>query len=137
MASIILSIHKSYTLSLFAGEKICEFRKSVPSRPVSLIFVYEARGCGKIIGELIVAKTLVASPEEIWEQTKDMAGIDRESFFKYFKGKERAVAYIISSYTKYEKPKLLSEFGISRAPQNYIWVEPNFNNNMGDGYRGI
>lgn len=123
MASIILSIHKQYCLSLFAGEKKYEFRKSVPSRPVSSIFVYEARGCGKVIGELKISETLVASPEDIWNQTKDMAGIDRESFFKYFKGKERAVVYVIFSYSKYEIPKPLSEFGISRAPQNYIWVE--------------
>ena len=123
MASIIISIHKQYCNALFSGKKRFEFRKTIPSRPVSHLFVYEAKGSGKIIGELTVKETLVGTPEEIWLQTKDLAGIDKESFFSYYDQKQMAVAYVIDKYIRYEKYKSLSDFGVSRPPQNYIWVK--------------
>ena len=123
MASIILSIQKQYCDLLFEGKKHFEFRKSIPSRPVSSIFIYEARGCGAIVGELIIENILIGIPEEIWSQTKELAGIDKKSFFDYYRGKQKAIAYVIESIHKYEKPKPLSDFGISRPPQNYIWVK--------------
>ncbi len=123
MASIILSISKQYCDLLFDGKKQYEFRKSVPSRPVTSIFVYESKGCGKIIGELAVEEMITGIPEEVWLRTKDVSGIDEESFFKYYEGKKLAVAYSIGSYKRYEEPKPLSEFGVSRPPQNYIWFK--------------
>lgn len=123
MNTIILSIHKQYCDLIFGGKKRFEFRKSVPSHAVSSILVYEAKGSGKIIGELTIEDALIGPPDEIWSQTKDVAGIDKESFFNYYRGKQKVVAYVIKSAHKYEKPKSLSDFGISRPPQNYIWVK--------------
>ena len=123
MASIIISIHRQYCDLLFEGKKRFEFRKYVPSRPVSSILVYEAKGCGQIVGELTVEKTLTGTPEEIWTKTKNLAGIDKESFFSYYNGKQKAVAYVIRSAKRYGKSRPLSDFGVSRPPQNYIWVK--------------
>lgn len=123
MASIILSIHKQYCDLLFEGKKKIEFRKTLPSRPISSIIVYEAKGCGKIIGELSVSETIEGSPEEVWLQTKDIAGIDKDSFLSYYAGKRKAVAYVIDSYNRYEKYRPLSDFGVSKPPQNYIWAK--------------
>ena len=123
MATIILSIHKPHCEALFARKKYYEFRKSLPKRPVTSILVYEAKGCGKIIGELAVAETLVDSPENIWEMTKDKAGVDKDSFFTYFKNKDRAVAFVVEEAIRYEEPVALAHFGVSNPPQNYIWIE--------------
>ena len=122
MATILISIHKEHCDALFSGKKQFEFRKTIPGRPVSTLIVYEAKGCGMIIGKLEVKDMLIGTPEEVWNQTKDLAGIDRESFFAYYKNKANAIAYVVESYTRFAKPKSLSDYGISRPPQNYIWI---------------
>lgn len=121
MSAIIISIHKKYSDQLFNGTKNYEFRKSIPKKPITSLLVYEARGCGMIVGELGIDKVLAGTPQEIWKLTKDSSGIKEEDFFRYFSGRDKAFAYVIGSRNKYEVPKNLEEFGVNYPPQNYIW----------------
>lgn len=123
MSSIIISIHKQYCDALFSGKKRFEFRKTIPSHRVSHLLVYEAKGCGKVIGKLEVTSTIIGTPEEIWIQTQKLAGIDKDSFFSYYNGKRKAIAYVIGAYERYSRPKPLSDYGLSRPPQNFVWIE--------------
>ena len=43
-----------------------------------------------------------SAPKEIWERTKRDAGITKDFFFKYFKGRDKAVAIQIQSYKRYD-----------------------------------
>lgn len=123
MGIILLSIRKQYCEQIFSGVKKYEFRKKAPVSNIDKILVYESHGCGKIVGEIIIEDILYGSVNEIWELTNKDAGIDSESFSKYYEGHSHAIAYKISDFTKYENPITLSSFGISSAPQNYMWVE--------------
>lgn len=123
MSVILLSIRKQFCDLIFTGLKKYEFRKKAPVSNVDKILVYESRGCGKIVGEILIEDILFGSVNQIWEWTNKDAGIDAESFSKYFEGHSRAIAYKISDFAKYENPIALSSFGISSAPQNYMWIE--------------
>ena len=123
MIEILLPIRKEFSDKIFSGEKKFEFRKSIPKSQVSKIYVYESRSCGIIVGEICVADVLCDTPEALWNVTKQASGIDYDSYLSYFKGKTKAYAYPIKSFIKYECPKGLSDFGLSRAPQNFVKVQ--------------
>lgn len=123
MNSILLSIHKSYSDKIFSGQKKFEYRRVIPKNRISRIMVYEARGCGKIIGELIIDNIVSGSMSEIWESTSYAGGVTYQDFVNYFNGKNKAFAYSISKVKIYDKPKSLADFGLSKAPQNFVWIE--------------
>lgn len=123
MIEIILPIRKEFSDKIFSGEKKFEFRKNVPINPVSKIYVYESRGAGAIVGEFTVDSVITGCPEDLWDATKHASGINLDSYLAYFHGKSKAFAYPIKTFVRYERPKRLSEFGLSAAPQNFVKVD--------------
>lgn len=123
MNSILLSIHKNYSDKIFSGQKKFEYRRVIPKSRISRIMVYEARGCGKIVGELIIDNIVSGSISEIWESTSYAGGVTYHDFVNYFQGKNKVFAYSISKVKIYDKPKSLADFGLSKAPQNFVWIE--------------
>lgn len=120
--TIILPIRKQYSDLIFSGKKKCEYRKRLPKLNVRKVFVYEARGCGMIIGEIIVKEILKMHPTDLWEQTKGLGCVDITTYTQYFSNTKIAHAILINEIIRYDKPKSLKEFGLSHAPQSYIWV---------------
>lgn len=54
---------------------------------------------------------------------KSAAGITRKFFFSYYAGKDKAVAYKLKDVVTYKVPKELSDYGISQAPQSFIYLD--------------
>ena len=123
MATILLSIKPEYVKKIFSGEKKYEYRKHLSQKSTDKIIVYSTDPVQKIVGEIVVIGTLKMSPTRLWEQTKKDAGISREKFRKYFKGRKLAFAYQLGKTTKYETPKDLSDYGIRQAPQSFVYIE--------------
>lgn len=120
--TILMPIRKRFADEIFSGKKLYEYRKSIPKHPVKRVFVYEARGCKKVVGFFDVEEILLNYPDEIWEITGKFSGISPEEFFDYFKDREIAYAYKIALPVKFEIPRSISFYGISRPPQNYVWI---------------
>lgn len=125
--TIILSIHPCHIEKIFSGEKLYEYRKSVPS-DIQNIVVYATTPIKKIVAIIEVDKVLTDTPESIWKQTKKHSGITKEFFMSYFKGKEKANAIKIKAVHKLDVPKSLSCMGIQHAPQSFIYVDDAFAN---------
>lgn len=123
MLNALFSIKPEYVNRIFSGEKHFEFRTTVCKKQINKIIVYETSPTSKIVGEVSVLKILKDSPEKLWEQTKEYAGIDYESYSKYFSKREVAYAYVLESPVKYETPKLLSDYNISAVPQSFVYLE--------------
>lgn len=119
MFTILLPIHHEYVEKIFSGEKVYEFRKQIPSCLVDCIWFYETKPMGKIVGEAKVTRILTGRPEKLWKETKDRAGISKEFYDTYFRGKKRAYAYELAEVKRYEKPVTLEERGILSVPQSY------------------
>ena len=47
----------------------------------------------KVVEEVTVEKILEDSPDNIWEETKMYSGIDLNFYQKYFKDRNKAIAY--------------------------------------------
>lgn len=123
MCAILLSINPRFVGRIMCGEKKYEFRKNLCKRNVDKIIIYATSPVMKVVGEALVEDILVDEPSKIWRITKNEAGIDHKFFETYYEGKSQAVAYKLNHVVKYEKPKLLKEYGISAAPQSFCYLD--------------
>lgn len=122
MCTILLSINPEHVKNIFNGNKYYEFRKIECKRKVDKIIIYSTSPIMKVVGEADVEEILKATPEEVWKETQNKAGIDKKFFDKYYENKEYAIAYKLSKIKEYRVPKTLSEFGINKAPQSFVYV---------------
>lgn len=123
MDTIVMAIKPSFVRYIFSGEKHYEYRTTVCKKQIDKIIIYETSPTSKIVGEVSVLKILKDTPANLWNQTKNYAGIDYESYFSYFKDREIAYAYVLEDPVKYKNPKSLSEYNITSAPQSFIYLK--------------
>lgn len=123
MTQIMLPIHKKYNDLIFDGTKQFEFRKRLVNERIDNIEIYETAPTSKIVGQVSVLGTLSGPPEEVWELTKERAGISEKAFFDYFKNKETAHAYILDKAQRYDRPKSLSHYKMTAPPQAAVYLK--------------
>lgn len=116
-AEIIVSIHPKWCEKIFSGEKDIELRKTYPSKGYSFkAYIYETKpGEGAVIGEILV--------NMCWKNYRnrddDNSCLTDEEIQSYGNGK--AYGWHIIHFEKYDQPKLLSDFGLTRAPQSWCY----------------
>lgn len=103
----IFAIRPEYAKSILDGTKKYEYRKVA---------------CKKPIEKMLIREVLVDDPEEIWNRTNEFSGITKDFFDTYYKGRNKAVAYKVENVKKYIQPKTLEDFGVSHAPQSFVYV---------------
>lgn len=126
MKKILLPIKPIYANRILIGEKKVEYRKQVLSRKdISHVLIYASRPICRIIGEFRIAGVLSDTPDKLWERTACVGGIKQSDYFAYFANHPIAYAYKIEDVKTFETPRTLSEYGLKRAPQNFVYVEDN------------
>lgn len=121
---VLLSIKPEYVNLIFSAKKRFEYRRKIFSRDdIDVILVYASAPVMRIVGEFKVRQIIKASPPVLWETTHLQGGVSRDFFFEYFKGRQQGYAIEVASFKLYDKPKELSELGISTAPQSFRYVE--------------
>lgn len=123
MCSILLSINPQHVENILNGTKKFEFRKRACKRKVDKLIIYSTYPIMKVVGEAEVEDVLIEEPETLWEKTQRLSGIDKYFFDEYYQGCEQAVAYKLKAVKKYNIPMELSDFGVSSAPQSFVYVE--------------
>lgn len=123
METILLAIKPEYVERIFSGIKHYEFRKRLPRKDIEKIIVYATHPIMKVIGEVEVVDYIFGSPTAVWEQTKKNAGISREKYREYFKDCKTAYAFHLGKTKIYDEPKVLNDFGITTAPQSFVYIE--------------
>lgn len=123
MTDILLSIKPEFVARIFSGDKKFEFRKVIPTAQVDKIYIYATRPICAVVGYATVSGIISDNPDILWNKTDKYAGIARDFFDFYFSGRARAHAYCLENVIKYNVPRSLSEFGISAAPQNFIYIK--------------
>ncbi len=122
----LLSIKPEYVNKIFSGEKKYEYRRSIFKKDIESILVYSTKPVGKIVGEIFIDKIIKDNPNEIWEQTKEYAGISHSFFKQYFNSKETGYAIKIKKAVLFEQSIELSEIIDSgKAPQSFCYVKSN------------
>jgi predicted transcriptional regulator len=122
---VILSIKPEFVERIFSGEKLYEYRKTIFKRPnVKSIVIYSTMPEGKIVGEFTIGEILEKSPSDLWEETKDVSGINKLFFDSYFENRKIAYGIQIKSLIKYKKPiNPYSKDGGFKAPQSFKYID--------------
>ncbi|EGQ9817937.1 ASCH domain-containing protein [Vibrio antiquarius] len=122
----LLSIKPEFVEKILSGEKLVEYRKAVFKRPeVKSVVIYSTMPDGLIVGEFEIGQILAKPPEELWEQTKDVSGINKQFFDEYFTDRDVAYAIEIKKLKRYATPinPYEKEEGF-KAPQSFKYIEP-------------
>ena len=123
MCTILLSIKPEYTNRILEGSKKFEFRRSVAKRKVDRILIYSTAPEMKVVAMVEVLGVEKDLPQNLRQKTHANAGISRPKFMDYFANRSVAYAYKLGALQKFDKPKTLAEYGITAAPQSFVYVE--------------
>lgn len=123
VSTILISIKPEFVVSIMDGKKKYEFRKMACKKSVDKIVIYSTSPVSKVVGEADVETVLIDTPDKIWQETKEQAGINQQFFYKYYEGRTQAVAYKLSNVQAYSSPKLLKEYGLKCAPQSFCYLD--------------
>jgi predicted transcriptional regulator len=125
---VLLSIKPKYAERIFSGEKKFEYRRVVWNKyGINKVVVYASAPVSMVIGEFKVAHKLCKrrlNLAELWWYTYKDSGITFEEFLEYFTGKPNGYAIAIKEPKLYDKPRPLSDYGIKRPPQNFMYLTP-------------
>lgn len=121
---ILLSIKPQFADKILSGEKCFEFRKTLPKHSnIDTVVIYATKPIGKVIGEFTVDKIVSKTPNKLWEETKDQAGISEQFFSDYFSGKKIAHAFKVKSVKIYEKELDIFEYCNKKyPPQSFFYI---------------
>ena len=119
----LFSIKPEYVEKIFSNEKLYEYRKVIFKKKVRKIIVYSTMPVGMIVGEFDVDGVIADRPNEIWNKTKAVSGVEETFFLRYFQGREKGYAIKIGKKKKYNKPINPKElFDSFTAPQSFVYV---------------
>lgn len=121
--SVLMSIKPEFAEKIFEGSKKYEFRRMIfKNKEIDRVVVYASFPIMKVIGEFVIGDILEMDLEELWEKTSHEAGITKEFFMAYYRGKDKGYAIRISSFTRYEEPLSLQEEFNIRPPQSFQYL---------------
>lgn len=123
MRALLLSINPKHVENILNETKRFEFRKNRCKCPVQKMIIYSTAPVKMVVGEARIVRVIEETPEEVWNETNDAAGISKGFFDEYYKGRDRAVAYELENVMRYSVPKSLSDFGLRCPPQSFSYVE--------------
>ncbi len=107
---IILSIKPEFSDRIFEGTKKIELRKSKPNLEENdLVIIYNTVPDKAIVGICKIREVILSTPNDIWNNYSDELGIDKESYFNYFLGRDKAVGLKIESFRKFKSKISLSK----------------------------
>jgi predicted transcriptional regulator len=123
MYQMLLSINPEHVENILNGTKHYEFRKTRCRESINKILIYSTAPEKMVVAEALIEDVIVDTIDAVWQMTYELAGISREFYEAYYKGKDKAVAYRLGEVKKFLEPKALSDYGLRCAPQSFAYVE--------------
>lgn len=120
---VLMSIKPEYVRQILSKKKLYEFRKSIFNQEeVEVVVIYASSPIQRIVAEFKINDITYDSPNSIWDRHKYHAGIDEESFKKYFFNKDKAFSIHISDLNIYDEPiNPYDKIEGFRPPQSYMY----------------
>lgn len=119
-----MSIRPIFANRLLTGEKQVEFRRRSPAKPITHILIYATSPVKAVVGVAEIERLERGSPGRLWDEFRDVGGIGRSDFFRYFSGSREGFAYVVRRTWSCSKPVPLGRQGLpSRAPQAFRYVD--------------
>ena len=124
---VLMSIRTEYTNKILDKIKLYELRKKPFNENVDTVIIYSSGKFKKVVGEFKIDEIIKDSPDKIWNLGEEVLGIDKKSFYEYFKHSKYAYAIKVKKIVKYNLPKDLSDFRIKKAPQSFCYLKEDKN----------
>lgn len=121
---ILLSIKPQYAAAILRGAKKYEFRRTIFSRPIDVVLLYVSAPVQRVVAEFDVLSVISEPLPTLWKKTGRYAGVDKASFFNYFKGHDIGHAIKIGDVRQYSEPFCpVKELGLM-PPQSFSYLKP-------------
>ncbi len=89
----LFSIKQEYCDKIYNNEKLVELRRqNIKLKVGEKCYIYTTSPRKTITGYFIVEKSVRIKIQDLWDLTKDICGVSKEFFFKYFEGKDLGTA---------------------------------------------
>lgn len=89
--AVLISLKPEYFELIRRGEKTIELRRKFPNLSAGTIAViYASAPLSAVVGFMRVEGMLCATPQELWAEVADRAGISLEKYEKYYSGAREA-----------------------------------------------
>lgn len=120
---VLLSIKPEFAERIFDGSKKYEFRKAVfKNSGIKTVVVYASSPTQRVIGEFEIETIISDSPEMLWNETKEFAGVEEHFFYEYFANREMGFAIKIKKTKKYKESLCLREHFNLTPPQSFLYL---------------
>ena len=124
LTDAILSIKPIYANNILSGGKKVEFRKKIFKKTVERVYIYSSSPQKMIVGYFTIRQIVEDTPANLWEQFHAVGGIDKDSFFEYFKDTTIGYSIEINQVVQFDEEKDPIEFIENfSAPQSYIYLK--------------
>lgn len=125
---LFLSVKPVFANKILGGAKTIELRRVRPSVvPGDTVLIYSSSPEKALLGSAVVVEILSGSPEEIWEQVKEQAGVSRKEYDEYFGGAVMAIGMRVCAAQRLAQPIPLEDLRARwpwlRPPQSYRYVD--------------
>jgi predicted transcriptional regulator len=85
--------------------------------------IYATSPVKAVIGVAEIERLEEGSPRKLWKEFRNVGGIDRAHFFRYFSGIQQGVAYVVRRTWTCDEPVPLGREGLPpTAPQAFRYV---------------
>jgi len=118
-----MPIQPQYVAAIVAGHKRVEFRRRRFACPVTNVVVYATSPIKKVVAHFRVGHVTEATPHELWQRFRSVAGIDEQAFWDYYHGAARGVAIGIDQLVVLDRPVSLTSVSRSLSvPQSFCYL---------------
>ena len=122
---ILLSIKQVYCDLILNGTKRFEFRKRLPNglQRGDEVAIYCTRPVSRVIAYFRIADVIQATRQSLWRQTRLAAGINYETFMRYFSVTKQASAIKIGKLYVLKTPLSLVRLRRNKTPpQSFLYL---------------
>jgi len=119
----LFSIKEKYSERIYSRVKLVEFRRqNVNIKKDELCLIYTTSPIKKVTGYFIVKEKIRTTIKELWNLTKNVAGITYQEFKNYFKECQLGTAIVFKKIKRFTRTISLKELQKTvdfRPPQSY------------------
>lgn len=124
---LLLSLKPHYADLVFQGLKTAELRRRIPCVENRDVFVYVSSPARQLRGGFRIEQVWSGSPEQVWEEVSEFAGVEKQDFDAYYAGRRIAYALGIADVWEHERPVglegLRDRFSDFVVPQSWRYVK--------------
>lgn len=126
--SLLISLKPDYADLVFQGLKTAELRRRISANIINRdVFIYVSSPVKMLRGGFRAGQVWSGSPDQIWSEVSQLAGVSRQVFDNYYHGANMAFAIQIVDVWEYAHPRSLADlrkqFPGFVVPQSYRFAK--------------